>query len=77
MKKENRQLNELERHLLQRMKDLDSFRKFADELLLELIASGTVQPRTDDEINHICTILYQDLEMADAEESQSSKQKTH
>lgn len=71
VKKENRQLNEIERHLLQKMRDLPEFRKFADELLLELIATSTIQPRSEQEINQICISLYEGLERA--EETAHSK----
>jgi hypothetical protein len=73
MSKEHRRLNDLEKHLLAKMRALPSFRKFADELLLELIATGTILPRSEDEINNMCQVLYEGLENSDDQESQNNK----
>ena len=74
MSKEDRQLNQIEIHLLTKMRSLPEFRKFADELLLELISCGKIEPRTEEEIGHICSVLYRGLERLDAEEDKETKQ---
>lgn len=71
--KEHRRLNDLEKHLLAKMRDLPSFRKFADELLLELIATSTILPRSNEEIDQICTELYKGLSDLDEQENNETK----
>lgn len=75
MSKETKKFNDQEIYVVTKMLQLELWRKYANELLLELIRDGKVD-RTDAEVTEMCANLAEALhESEEAEENR--RQGTH